>query len=156
MAEIVRAQERHIPDISQLWLEFMRVHQDIDPIFEPRENAVPGFEENEVHRLMKSADGLALVALDMGQVIGFSLSEIHGPMKGYKLDRFGIISNMAVTAHYRRKGIGEKMLYEIYEWFRSKNINRVELEVLVNNQPAYNFWNKQGFTDYRHRLYRKI
>jgi ribosomal protein S18 acetylase RimI-like enzyme len=134
----------------------MRVHQDVDPIFEPRENSVPGFEENEVRRLMKSADGLVLVALDKGQAVGFSLSEIHEPMKGYKLDRFGIISTMAITAHYRRQGIGEKMISEIYAWFQSQNIEWVELDVLVGNQPAYNFWRKQGFTDYRHRMFRKI
>src|SRR5512136_2234638 len=105
MTDIVRAQEQHIPDISKLWLEFMRVHQDVDPIFEPRANSVPGFEDNEVRRLMKSPDGLVLVALDKGQTVGFSLSEIHEPMKGYKLDRFGIISTMAVTASYRHQGI---------------------------------------------------
>jgi hypothetical protein len=43
MIEIVRATEDHVADIGTLWLEFMHFHQDINPIFEPREGSVPGF-----------------------------------------------------------------------------------------------------------------
>ena len=156
MIEIVRASEHHISDIGKLWLEFMRFHQDIDPIFTLRDGVVPGFEENQVRRLMKSEDGLVLVALDRKQVVGYSLSEIKGPMKGYKLEKFGYVHDVAVTASYCRRGTGEKMLGEIMKWFRSKNINRVELSVVAKNQVAYSFWRKHGFTDYIHTFYRHI
>ena len=156
MIEIVRAEERHISDIDKLWLEFMCFHQDIDPIFTPRDGAVPGFEEDQVRRLMKSEDGLVLVALDEGRVVGYSLSEIKGPMKGYKLEKFGAVDHVAVTAHYRRRGIGEEMLREILKWFQSRKIDRVEIEVLAKNQVGNSFWKKHGFTDYRYRLYRQI
>jgi ribosomal protein S18 acetylase RimI-like enzyme len=156
MIEIVRASEHHISDIGKLWLEYMRFHQDIDPIFTPRDGAVLGFEEDQVRRLMKSEDGLVLVALNRGQVVGYSLSEIKGPMKGDKLEKFGYVHDAAVTASYRRRGIGEKMLGEIMKWFRSKNINRVELSVVAKNQVAYSFWRKHGFTDYIHTFYRHI
>jgi ribosomal protein S18 acetylase RimI-like enzyme len=156
MIEIVRASEHHISDVGKLWLEYMRFHQDIDPIFTPRDGTVLGFEEDQVRRLMKSEDGLVLVALDEGRVVGYSLSEIKGPMKGYKLEEFGHVHDVAVTASYRRRGIGEKMLGEIMKWFRSKNINRVELSVVAKNQVAYSFWRKHGFTDYIHTFYRHI
>ena len=155
MIEIVRAEERHISDIGKLWLEFMRFHQDIDPIFTPRDGAVLGFEEYQVRRLMKSEDGLVLVALDSGRVVGYSLSEIRSS-RGLELETFGAVDHVAVTASYRRRGIGEEMLSEILKWFQSRNIDRVELEVLAKNQVAYSFWKKHGFTDYRHRLYRQI
>jgi ribosomal protein S18 acetylase RimI-like enzyme len=156
MIDIVRAEERHIPDIGKLWLEFMRFHQDIDPIFTPREGAVPGFEENQVQRLIKSDDGLVLVALDKEQVVGYSLSEIKGPSPGLKSKKFGYIHDMAVTASYRRAGIGEKMLGEAIKWFSSKNIDRVELEITAKNQVAASFWKKHRFTIYMHKLYRQI
>jgi len=155
MIEIVRAEERHISDIDKLWLEFMRFHQDIDHIFTPLDGAVPGFEEEQVRRLMKSEDGLVLVALDSGRVVGYSLSEIRSS-RGLELETFGAIDHVAVTASYRRRGIGEEMLSEILKWFQSRNIDRVELEVLAKNQVGYSFWKKHGFTDYRHRLYRQI
>jgi len=155
MIEIVRAEEHHVSDIDKLWLEFIRFHQDIDPIFTPRDGAVLGFEEYQVRRLMKSEDGLVLVALDRGRVVGYSLSEIQGS-KGLKLEKFGYVHDVAVTASYRRRGIGEKMLGEVMKWFQSKSIDRVELEVTAKNQVAYSFWKKHGFTDYKHMLYRQI
>jgi len=156
MIEIVRAEERHVSDIDKLFLEFILFHQDIDPIFTPRDDAVPGFEEELVRRLMKSPDGLVLVALDGEQVIGYSLSEIEEPPKGLKRDKYGYVHNIAVTAGYRRRGVAEKMLGEILKWFQSKNVERVELEITTRNQVAYSFWGKQGFTEYMRKLYRRI
>ena len=48
------------------------------------------------------------------------------------------------------------MVSEILKWFKSRNIERVELEILTKNPIGYSFWKKHGFTDYRHRLYRRI
>jgi ribosomal protein S18 acetylase RimI-like enzyme len=155
MIEIMRAKEDHVADIGRLWLEFMHFHQDIDPIFEPQEGSVPGFED-EIRRQMISEDGLVLVAIDHGKPVGFSLSEIRDRAKVYKAGRYGVIDTMAVTAHYRHGGISEKMVGETLSWFQSKGIERVELEVLVANQVGYSFWKKQGFTAYRHRLFRQI
>ena len=150
---IARAAETHIPEISQLWLEFMRFHADIDPIFTPREGVVPGFEQEQVRRLMQSEDGLVLVALDDDQVVGFAFAEIRGPSKVYMLDRYGALDTMAVTAKYRRRGVGERMLDEILKWCRSKGVVRIELEALANNQLGLSFWAKHGFKIWRHRLY---
>jgi ribosomal protein S18 acetylase RimI-like enzyme len=156
MIEIVRADERHISDIGKLWLEFIRFHQDIDPIFASADNAVSGFEEELVRRLIKTGYGLVLVALDKGQVVGYALSEIKEPPKGSKREKYGYISHMAVTASYRRRGVGKKIFDEIMKWFYSKNIDRVEVEITTKNQVASSFWEKHGFTDYMRKLYRQI
>ena len=75
MIEIISAEEHHVSDRDKLWLKYMRFHQDIDPIFTPRDDAVLGFEECQLRRLMKSEDGLVPVALDGGRVVGSSSSE---------------------------------------------------------------------------------
>jgi ribosomal protein S18 acetylase RimI-like enzyme len=155
MIEIIKAEEHHIPEIRKLWLEFIRFHQDIDSIFTPRDNAVSGFEEYHLRPILKSKDGLVLVALDRGRVAGYSLSEIKDT-GGLKLEKTGYVDEVAVTADYRRHGIGEKMYAEILKWFHSKDIDRVELEVTAKNQVSYSFWKKHGFTDYKHTLFRQI
>jgi ribosomal protein S18 acetylase RimI-like enzyme len=156
MVEIVKAEECHVADIGKLWWEFMLFHQDIDPIFTPRKGSIPDFEENQVRRLMKSDDGLVLVALDEGRVVGYSLSEIREPSPGYKREKYGTIDEMAVTASYRRRSTGKKMVGEIVKWFQSKNVNRVELQTAAQNVVSNSFWQKQGFTVYRHTLYKSV
>lgn len=156
MIEIVKAEEHHISHIDKLWLEFIRFHQDIDPIFTLSDGAMHGFEEEMVRRLMKSEDGLVLVALDGGRVVGYSLSEIQGPSKGLQRQSYGYVHHVAVTADYRRKGTGEKILGEIMKWFHSRNVDRIELDITTQNQVARSFWEKHGFTDYMRKLYRRI
>lgn len=154
--KIVKAEEKHIPDIGKLWWEFMIVHQNADPIFMPREGSIPGFEEHLRQNFMKSEEGLALVALDSNRIIGFSTSEIRKPSPVYERENYGTIETVAVTANYRHHGIGEKMVAEIMKWFKLKNITRVELETLARNDMANSFWQKQGFMIFRHRLYREF
>ena len=64
MIEIIRAEESHVSDIGELWLEFMRYSEDIDPIFAMRDGAVPGFEKEYLRPAMQNKNGLVLVALD--------------------------------------------------------------------------------------------
>jgi ribosomal protein S18 acetylase RimI-like enzyme len=133
----------------------MQFHQDIDSFLTPRDGAVTGFEEKMLRRLMKSEEGLVLVALDGRQAVGYSLSEISNP-GGLNVDNVGLINHLAITEDFRRSGVGDKMLDEILKWFRSRSIDRVELDVLTKNQVGYSFWKKHGFTDFRHRLFKQI
>jgi ribosomal protein S18 acetylase RimI-like enzyme len=156
MIEIAKAEEKHLPEISRLWQEFARFHADIEPIFEPHNQAVQGHEKEVVRRSMDSGNGLVLVALDGEEVVGFSVAEIREPPRGMKRGEYGYISEMAVTAEYRRTGIGEKMFAEIMKWFRSRGIDRIELEITSRNIVSASFWGKQGFTEYKRKLYRQI
>ena len=143
-------------DIGRLWWEFILFHQDIDPIWTPLEGSIPGFIENHLRRFMKSEDGLVLVAGDKGKVIGYSLSEIRRNSPGLKREKYGYIDEMAVTANYQRRGIGEKMLAEIMRWFQSNDIKRVELGTTTQNVVGNSFWQKQGFMIYMNTLYKNV
>jgi ribosomal protein S18 acetylase RimI-like enzyme len=156
MIKIVKAEEKHVADIGRLWWEFILFHQDIDPIWTPLEGSIPGFIENHLRRFMKSEDGLVLVAGDKGKVIGYSLSEIRRISPGLKREKYGYIDEMAVTANYQRRGIGEKMLADIMRWFQSNDIKRVELGTTTQNVVGNSFWQKQGFMIYMNTLYKNV
>ena len=156
MIQIVRAEEKHVTAIGQLWQEFILFNQSTEPIFVPRINKVSDFEDNLVRRLMKSEDGLVLVALDKGQPVGYSLSEVRRISPNSKRANYGYVDDMAVTASYRRKGIGEKMFLEIMKWYQSKGIEHVELQTIDKNVVANSFWKKQGFNDFMRTLYKEI
>jgi ribosomal protein S18 acetylase RimI-like enzyme len=156
MIEIIRAEEKHVTAIGKLWWEFMMFHQNLDHIFTPREGATLGFEENQVRRLMNSEEGLVLVAVDNGKVVGYALSEIRMPNPGFHREKYGYIDDTAVTASHRRRGIGRIMLVEIMNWFRTKKIRRVELNTAAQNLTANSFWRKQGFEVYMQTLFKEI
>ncbi len=151
--DIAEATESHVPDMVELWREFMDHHKDIDPRFPVREDAHIGFEQH-LRELMGAEDTLILVALDGSRTVGFSISQVNKyPPIWVERETYGFIDTMAITADYRRQGIGEQMLNRIFEWFDSRDIDRIELSVSARNQVGYSFWRKHGFKDFMHRLY---
>ncbi|TET46362.1 GNAT family N-acetyltransferase [candidate division TA06 bacterium] len=52
----------------------------------------------------------------------------------FELQSYGEIIDVAVKSTHRRKGIGTKMVSRIYEWFKSRGVNRIELRVAEGNE----------------------
>jgi ribosomal protein S18 acetylase RimI-like enzyme len=151
--EIARATETHVPDMVELWKEFMDHHKDFDPRFPMREDDHTGFGQH-LRELMGAEETLVLVALDESRAVGFSISQVNRyPPIWVERETYGFIDTMAITSDYRRQGIGEQMLDRIFEWFALQDIDRIELSVSARNQAGYSFWRKHGFKDFIHRLY---
>ena len=153
--EITAATAVHVPEIVELWKEFMDFHRNCDPFFTRNKDAHKAFEEY-VKEQITSKEAQVLVAVDSGHVISYSISQILKYPPIYLDETYGFISDIAVNSAYQRQGIGDAMLHRIFEWFRSRNIKRVELQVAAKNQVGYSFWRKNGFEDYIHVLYLKI
>jgi len=153
---IIEAEEKHIPEITRLWKEFIQFHIDIEPIWIPNEGAEDGQREEQTKPLMASDKGLVLVALDGDEVIGYSISEIKDPPRGSTRLEYGYIHHVAVTENYRRTGVGEQMFSEILKWFKSKGMDRIELDITSKNYVSSSFWGKLGFEEYVRTLYREI
>ena len=150
--EIALATHFHVPEIVELWEEFMDFHRSVDSFYTRSQDASVSFGKR-VEESIESDDSRVLVALEEGRVVAFSIAHIVKLPPVFERKTNGYISEMAVRPHYRRKGIGERMLAKIYEWFESRNIDRIELRVVVGNQIGYSFWKKHGFTDYVRVLY---
>ena len=149
---ITVATESRTPEIIELWKELMGFHNHIDPRFPMRKNAQLEWEKH-LRELMRSADALVLVALEKDVVVGYSVAEISKYVPIFEREICGLIDSIVVQSAYRRKGIGEYMLAKTYEWFESRNVDRIELSVSAKNNVGYSFWKKHGFQDYLHRLY---
>jgi ribosomal protein S18 acetylase RimI-like enzyme len=156
LIKIIEAEEKHIPDITRLWKEFIQFHIDIEPIWIPNEGAEDGQREEQTKPLMASEKGLVLVALDEDEVVGYSISEIKDPPRGSTRPEYGYIHHVAVTENYRRTGVGEQMFNEILKWFKSKGMDRIELDITSKNYVSSSFWGKLGFEEYMRTLYREI
>ena len=54
--------------------------------------------------------------------------------------------NLAVAPEYRRKGIAEKLVMELVESLRQRQVSSLTLEVRASNAPAIALYEKLGFT----------
>ena len=153
--EIITATELHMPEIIELWKELMDFHKSINAYWTRREDGHIAYEKF-LTEMLDSKDAIILVAVDNGRIVGYSCSRAGRPSLTRKQDSYGDITDMMVTAKYRRQRIGERMLKMICKWFESKNIDRIELNVAAQNSISNSFWEKQGFKDYEHRLYLEL
>jgi len=57
----------------------------------------------------------------------------------------GHITTLAVHPSYRRQGIGEQLLWHLFDETRRRGLVRLTLEVRVSNRAAQNLYQKYGF-----------
>lgn len=79
---------------------------------------------------------------DTGTVIGYIWGVIKHPVH---TGRVGQISELVVTTSHKRKGIGRQLFQSCIGWFRSQNVQRVEVSFNVQNPEASAFWTHMGF-----------
>ncbi|MBT9174741.1 MAG: Ribosomal-protein-alanine acetyltransferase [candidate division WS2 bacterium] len=57
----------------------------------------------------------------------------------------GHITNIAVASHWRRRGVGEKLLRHLIATCEKCNVKTITLEVREKNEPALSLYQKYGF-----------
>jgi [ribosomal protein S18]-alanine N-acetyltransferase len=114
--------------------------KDWERILEIEKSSFPvdGYSKRRIFRLCKLNAGNFILAVSGGKPVGYLLA---CPKKG-SMD----INSIAVDAAYRNLGIGKKLMIFAIEKSRAMKLNKVFLEVRINNEAAVNFYKKLGFT----------
>ena len=86
---------------------------------------------------MEREDTVFLVALEDEKVVGY--------IGCYCIAGAGEITNVAVKASHRRKGIGGKLLQKLYEEGAALDTQEYFLEVRESNEAAIGLYLRQGF-----------
>ncbi len=77
-----------------------------------------------------------------GKIVGYTWGIIKRPID---TRRVGQINELVVTTFHKRKGIGRQLFQSCISWFRSQNVQRVEVSFSVQNPEASAFWTQMGF-----------
>jgi ribosomal protein S18 acetylase RimI-like enzyme len=68
--------------------------------------------------------------------------------------RAGYITQFLVSKDYRQHGIGKTLMDYINDWFQSRGLRKVLLNVDIENEAGIRFWKSQGFEAYATRMKR--
>ena len=154
-AVIRKAVSEDLPAVIDLWTELMDFHRDIDPLFtrsaEAADNFLKYLGEN-----MDADDSELFVAEVSGKLVGYVMANVSKYPPVFVQERYGAISDAAVTASFRRQGIGEALVAAAAHWFREKGLTRMEMRLLNTNPVSTAFWEKMGFVPYMTTLYKDI
>ena len=117
--------ESHINGVYELSKECFTVPWTLDSI------------KNELNNSL--AKYIIAQDLDTKEVIGFvGVWIVAGE---------GDITNIAVSAKYRKHGIASNLLLNLFEVCKTFNCNDITLEVRASNTPAQNLYKKFGFNE---------
>ena len=68
--------------------------------------------------------------------------------------RAGYITQFLVTQNYRKRGVGKLLMDYINDWFTARGLEKVLLNVNIDNESGNRFWKSQGFIPYAARMKR--
>ena len=107
------------------------------------------WSEKSFWESMEREDTVFLVALEDEKVVGY--------IGCYCIAGAGEITNVAVKASHRRKGIGGKLLQKLYEKGAALDTQEYFLEVRESNEAAIGLYLRQGFVKegFRKNFYEK-
>ena len=152
---ITQATEADIPDLVEIWKDYMDYHRDIDSFYTVEERGPASFGAY-LAELMGQENVLIVKAENGDECAGFAIAKIESRPPVYEEKMFGHITDMAVRPTHRRHGAGERMLERLFDWFRQRNISRVQLNVVPDNSVGFSFWRKMGFETFLLAMYKEI
>lgn len=97
------------------------------------------YSRAELRAFLAGKRAETIVAERDGHVLGFVLGRRRGGM------RDGHVITLDVAGAARRHGLGRRLLVELERRFRASGVERIELEVAVENTPAIAFYQRLGY-----------
>lgn len=96
------------------------------------------WSENGLKESLEAGNYIFLVACDDGKIVGY--------LGLFKACGEGDITNVAVLASYRRRGIARKLLEALFDLCVSDKLECVHLEVRKSNEGAIKLYENTGFS----------
>lgn len=101
--------------------------------------------EREWLEQFSAANGAVFVAMNGdGIIVGYATIERAG---GAKLRHTAEVDTIAVSAPYRRHGVGRALLKEALAWARRQRVKKVCLTVFSSNRKARRLYRSLGFVN---------
>ncbi len=96
------------------------------------------FDQDEIRGWIMEKNHIALVAEVDSKVIGFLLARMATKY-------WCLIEEISIEEKFRRKGIGKKLLEELYKILKNRDIYMFQAFVRSDMKQPQIFWKKQGF-----------
>ena len=144
--------ESDLPQVMAIFKEFVQHHESSDTIFEKFEAAPEMWGDYVFTTHTQEENCNALVAELDGLVVGYCLGFITEKPPIYRVKHIGEVANIGVKEGFKRQGIGEALFNTMVAWFKSNQVEHIEIEAATDNPQSVNFWRKMGGREFIKRL----
>ncbi len=148
--QIIEYNDKYLEDVKDLLVELEEYivsidKDDLDHVHpEYREKmAILDLEE------VKNNNGKCYIAIENSKAIGLIMGYVRTydeyDYLDYKCPKSGEVSELVISKDTRGKGIGQKLMNKMEEYFKSIGCEYVFVDVFAYNENAINFYEKNGY-----------
>lgn len=152
---IRKAKIKDLKDVVELSYKSAIYHKKLT-LYYDIDKDVKNILSKSLRKNIYSSNSCIFIAEENNKIIGYLLAFKVNRPEMFKVKKAGLIADVFIKEEYRRKGIGDKLVKECFDWFKGDKISFVEINVEVSNKQAMNFWNKKGFKDVSIERYKRI
>jgi ribosomal protein S18 acetylase RimI-like enzyme len=91
--------------------------------------------------------GCLFVASQDGEPVGFLAGRVRSAPAWFGGAPVGFVSEVYVDPGQRGRGLGEDLVAAAQRWFRDREIDRIELQVLAGNDGARRLYRRLGWRE---------
>lgn len=148
--KIIEYEDKYLEDVKDLLVELeeyiLSIDQDnLDRLHEEYHDKMAILDLEEVNE----NNGKCYLAIENTKVIGLIMGYVRKydeyDYLDYKCPKCGEISELIVSKIARSKGIGQKLMQKIEEYFKSIGCEYINVDVFAYNKNAINFYEKNGY-----------
>jgi len=149
--KIRKAKLKDLPRLAKLGVELLKYHAEFDPYFAPNKDVEKVYFKF-FKRCIHSGNRRLLIAKEKDSIIGYSLGKISKRPPVFKTREMGFVNDMYVISKFRKQGVANMFLEELFAWFKSKKLRNIEIHVHTKNEIGKKAWAKYGFKEYMTEL----
>ena len=150
------ARHADIPQIITLGKQLLDLHFEFDQKYYDLEASFDRDFYNWAAEQIGFPGKFILVAEENGIITGFISGFIKYLFPWFKTKQVGHISYLVIDKSKRSKGAGKLLETEAVNWFKTKNLNYIEVYVDEVNQFGKIAWNSYGYQPFKKFLRKSI
>jgi GNAT superfamily N-acetyltransferase len=112
----------------------------------------PKIIESFVRRMIRSKNGLVLLAEIDDYPVGYLILMIRKNIPVFQLENLGEITDIYVRPDFVGTGVSTRMKEEAFAWLKKKGIKKVTLNMFPDNKHAFNIYTKWGFSPFMQEM----
>ena len=147
-----RAGSGDVPTLVELWEEMSAVQAAADPRMQTSPMAAAVLNGWFEDHLVGDRSAVFVAEEEGGGIVGYAFGTILENRPFYPDQFCGYFADLSIRASERRTGIGTRLAREMHEWFRSRQLPYVLVNVSALNAGAGAFWRRQGYGEFVENL----
>ena len=139
-----------IEPICLLYHEFWQHNADLQPVYYKAGVEHGGYPKSTITNDKSDI----FLAVKNNVILGFiHIREAQTPpFDAIIQHNYAEIIDFITTAEYRKKGIGSKLMEAAKQWARERNLDYIELFVLLEAEDEFHFYEHKGFVTVSHNM----